>query len=108
MQFLTAYDTTIELTVVQLLLGRLFFSETILIPLAFTLLVLTSRDASPVMRWTLWSFVIYVGLVTNTDFNSFRQNVPLMPVMGFCVVNALQQWRELRVSEDKARTLVET
>ena len=108
LQFLTAYDTTIEFTLVQLLLGRLLFSETILIPLAFTLLVLTSRDASPVMRWTLWSFAIYVGLVTNTDFNSFRQNVPLMPVMGFCVVNALQRWWALRVSDDKARTLVET
>jgi hypothetical protein len=108
LQFLTAYETTIEFTLVQLLLGRLLFSETILIPLAFTLLVLTSRDASPVMRWTLWSFAIYVGLVTNTDFNSLRQNVPLMPVMGFCVVNALQRWRALRVSDDKARTLVET
>lgn len=108
LQFLTAYDTTIEFTLVQLLLGRLVFSETILIPLAFTLLVLTSRDASPIMRWTLWSFAIYVGLVTNTDFNSFRQNVPLMPVMGFCVVNALQRWRALRVSDDKAKTLVET
>jgi len=108
LQFLTAYETTIEFTLVQLLLGRLLFSETILIPLAFTLLVLTSRDASPVMRWTMWSFAIYVGLVTNTDFNSFRQNVPLMPVMGFCVVNALQRWRALRVSDDKAKTLVET
>lgn len=108
LQFLTAYDTTIEFTLVQLLLWRLLFSETILIPLAFTLLVLTSRDASPVMRWTLWSFAIYVGLVTNTDFNSFRQNAPLMPVMGFCVVNALQRWRALRVSDDKAKTLVET
>ncbi len=108
LQFLTAYDTTIEFTLVQLLLGRLLFSETILIPLAFTLLVLTSRDASPVMRWTLWSFAIYVGLVTNTDFNSFRQNVPFMSVMGFCVVNALQRRRALRISDNKARTLVET
>jgi len=32
------------------------------------------------------SFSIYVGLVTNTDFNSFRQNIPFMPVMGLVIL----------------------
>ena len=28
---------------------------------------------------------------TNTEFNSFRQNVPLMPLMGLTIYTALQQ-----------------
>jgi hypothetical protein len=108
LQFLTAYDTTIELSVSQLLLGRLIFAETILIPVAFTLHVLTSRGTSQLTRWTLWSFAIYVGLVTNTDFNSFRQNIPLIPVMGLCVMEVLKHKTDSRRSTAEFRTLAET
>jgi hypothetical protein len=31
---------------------------------------------------------MYVGLVTNTEFNSFRQNIPFMAVMGIVILNA--------------------
>jgi hypothetical protein len=108
LQFLAAKETSIQLSISELLFSRLLFSETIVLPSAFTVIFLMSRKSYLLANWVLLSFAIYVGLVTNTDFNSFRQNVPLMPVMGFCVVNALQRWRALRISDDKARTLVET
>jgi len=31
---------------------------------------------------------MYIGLVTNTEFNSFRQNIPFMAVMGIVLLNA--------------------
>jgi hypothetical protein len=108
LQFLAADDTTIELSVPQLLIGRLIFAETILIPVAFTLHVLISRGTSQLTRWTLWTFAIYVGLVTNTDFNSFRQNIPLIPVMGLCVMEVLKLKTDSRRLTADFRTLAET
>jgi len=43
--------------------------------------------------WVLASFVIYLGVITGTDFTSFRQTLPFMPTMGLLVV---QGWLELR------------
>ena len=39
-------------------------------------------------KTTLASLAMYIGLVTNTDFNSFRQNIPFMAVMGIVILNA--------------------
>jgi hypothetical protein len=86
LQFLTARSETIEFSVGALLLLRILFSETIIIPTLFTLLILVRPHlATANTRLVLVAFSIYVGLVTNTDFNSFRQNVPFMTVMGFVI-----------------------
>ena len=90
LQFLTAPDGTVALSIADLLLARLLLSETIVIPLLFTLVVLTSRRVDRYAQLALWSFSIYVGLATNTDNNSFRQNLPLMPTMGLTVLQMLQ------------------
>ncbi|MFZ9623053.1 MAG: hypothetical protein ACO3B6_05430, partial [Ilumatobacteraceae bacterium] len=42
-------------------------------------------------RLVLVAFSIYVGLVTNTDFNSFRQNIPFMAVMGLVILHHTQR-----------------
>lgn len=102
LQFLASPESTIELSIVDLLLARTLLSETILIPLLFTILVVVSRQASHQSRWILWSFSIYVGLVTNTDFNSFRQNLPLMPIMG---LSALQMLREVQLAKESRELL---
>lgn len=91
LQFLTSYAESLEFSLSNLLLARLIFSETILIPLLLTTVALSTRRLGQLGQWTLWSFAIYVGLVTNTEFNSFRQNVPLMPIMGFVVFQYVQQ-----------------
>jgi hypothetical protein len=91
LQFLTSYPESLELSLSNLLLARLIFPETILIPVLLTTVALSTRRLDQLGQWTLWSFAIYVGLVTNTEFNSFRQNVPLMPIMGFVVFQYVQQ-----------------
>lgn len=95
LQFLTATEDSIEFSVSALLLSRLVFSETIVIPAIFTVLALVSRRFDPLGRCVLLAFSIYVGLVTNTDFNSFRQNIPMIPVMGLVVVRHLVTNRNL-------------
>jgi hypothetical protein len=89
LQFLTAYEESLEFSLASLLASRLLFSETVVIPLLFTLLALTSRRFTTLGQSALLAFSIYVGLVTNTEFNSFRQNIPLIPVMGLVVVQHL-------------------
>lgn len=91
LQFLTAYEESIKFSVSELLVSRLLLSETIFIPLAFFAVVIFSKQLTASVQWTLLTFAIYVGLVTNTEFNSFRQNVPLMPLMGLAVYTALQR-----------------
>lgn len=101
LQFLTVRESTVEFSITSLLLLRLLLSETIIIPLLFTVAVLVTRRHSLLMQSVMWSFGIYVGIVTNTDFNSFRQNIPFMPVMGLVVLLA---WKEHRESRSEVQT----
>jgi hypothetical protein len=92
LQFLTARSETIEFSVGALLLLRILFSETIIIPVLFTWVILVRPHfATAKTRLVLVAFSIYVGLVTNTDFNSFRQNIPFMTVMGLAILHHTQR-----------------
>ena len=105
LQFLTVRESTVEFSITSLLLLRLVLSETVIIPLLFTILVLLAQRRSSLTQSVMWSFGIYVGIITNTDFNSFRQNIPFMPVMGLVVLLA---WNEHRGSRSKVETLAVT
>jgi len=88
LQFITAEESTVSFSISSLLLYRLVMSETVVIPVIFLLTAFLATRFSELGRITLWSFSIYLGLVTNTAFNSFRQNIPLMPIMGLVVLLA--------------------
>lgn len=91
LQFLTAESETVEFSLRSLLLLRVVLVETILIPVLFTLVVfIKSQRLSLQQLASLLAFSIYVSLVTNTDFNSFRQNIPFMPIMGMTVLYLLR------------------
>ncbi len=92
LQFLTARSETVEFSIRSLLVFRIVFSETIIIPTLFTAMLLVRPQlANTQSRLVLLSFSIYVGLVTNTDFNSFRQNIPFMAVMGLVILHHLKR-----------------
>lgn len=85
-QFLTADSSTTELNFADLMLARIPFFETILIPILFSMTILFVPRLS-VLRWQIFAaFSFYLGLVTVTDFNSFRQNVPFMTLFGLLVI----------------------
>jgi hypothetical protein len=90
LQFLTANNLSLEFSLSSLLLLRIIFSETVLIPLCFTIAVLLSSRQTRLIQSVMISFGIYVGIATNTDLNSFRQNIPFIPVMGLTL---LLVWR---------------
>ena len=100
LQFLTARSETIEFSVGALLLLRILFSETIIIPALFTWVILIRpHRATANTRLVLVAFSIYVGLVTNTDFNSFRQNIPFMTVMGLVILHHTRRSRTSKYAE---------
>lgn len=88
LQFLTAESDTVVLSLAALIGFRLILIETILIPTLFTVAMFVQRQSrQPAALVTLVAFSIYVALVTNTDFNSFRQNIPFMPAMGLVIMS---------------------
>jgi hypothetical protein len=91
LQFLTSHEAFIRLPISELLLLRTIFSDTVLIPLGFTVACLIfGYRLNERHKFTLLTFAIYVSIVTNTDFNSFRQNIPLMPLMGIVILDFLK------------------
>jgi hypothetical protein len=106
LQFLTSHEAFVKLSVLDLLLVRMVFSDTVLIPLIFTLIIVICGNRLIWRhRFTVLVFSTYIGIVTNTDFNSFRQNIPLMPLMGMVILDFLKD-RKLQKSsapEDVSR-----
>ena len=91
LQFLTVREQTVEFSISSLLLLRLVLSETIVIPVAFTIVCFFfSHRLNDRARFTLIAFTIYSSVVIGTDFNSFRQNIPFMPLMGLVVLGVVR------------------
>jgi hypothetical protein len=105
LQFLTARSETVEFSLASVLALRILLPETILIPLGFMLVLLLRPAATTTIgRTALVSLAMYVGLVTNTDFNSFRQNIPFMAVMGIVILHAWMPGKSQTVDTPAAKT----
>jgi hypothetical protein len=82
-----------------LLFARIILFDSILIPLSFLVTTLFFlRQLKNESFLIFISFVFYLGLVSQTDFNSTRQNIPFIAAMGIVsVVNldfALSMYRK--------------
>ncbi len=61
--------------------------DTFLIPLSFVFIsVFLLRHLRRESFVIFMSFVFYLGLVSQTDFNSTRQNIPFLAAMGIVAV----------------------
>lgn len=70
-----------------LLLARIVLFDTFLIPLSFIFTsVFLLRYLKNESFLLISSFVFFLGLVSQTDFNSTRQNIPFLAVMGIASV----------------------
>jgi hypothetical protein len=109
LQFLTNDESKLRLSVSELLLLRLVLSETLLIPTGMILLMLFfGHRLRKRHQFTLMAFSLYVSIATNTDFNSFRQNIPLMPLMGLVILDAIEIRRAKLSSRVESSTLTST
>lgn len=104
LQFLTAKSETVEFPLQILILLRFLLSETIIIPSLFTLLILVNPKTLRLNSLTiLIAFSVYIGLVTNTEFNSFRQNIPLMTLMGCGILEIISDLRKAPAQSASAK-----
>jgi hypothetical protein len=91
LQFITVPEDTVNYSLTLLLLLRIVLNETIVIPVAFTAVCLFFfHHLNDRARFTLLAFTTYSSVVIGTDFNSFRQNIPFMPLMGLVVLNVIR------------------
>jgi hypothetical protein len=80
-----------------LLLARIVLFDTFLIPLSFIFIsVFLLRYLKNEAFLLISSFVFFLGLVSQTDFNSTRQNIPFLAVMGIVSVVNIEAALRLR------------
>jgi len=92
LQFLGADLVAIESSLADLILPRLVFPETLLVPMAFTLLLFVPSIRHDTRRLFVTSaFASYIGITTMTEYNSFRQNLPFIPTMAVLAVLVLRE-----------------
>ena len=83
LQFLTFGENVVKFSVTQLLSLRLFFIDSFLVPILFIATMLKqSLPLSNLRIQVFASFVFFLGLVAQTNFNSTRQNLPFLSTMG--------------------------
>ena len=97
LQFLTLDDTVVAASVPALFLSRLVFFDTLLTPLIFLIVLFT-----PIAKWNqlrasvFFTFVFFYGLVSQTDWNSSRQNMPFFVMMGLVAIVGIESRKASR------------
>ena len=100
LQFLTLSDSVVSASTTSLLLGRLIFVDTWLVPLIFIgMLVQYSVKWNPQRVMLFTSFMFFFGLVSQTTSNSSRQNIPFLISMGLLTVVGIESRRKTATME---------
>ena len=105
LQFLTFNDPDnqiVDTSTFSLLLSRLVFSETILIPMLFLIAVFRHPDFLTKQKTlTLLAFFFFYGVVSQTSYNSTRQNIPFLICMGVLAVADIEHFRKIKETVGK-------
>ena len=92
LQFLNADFVAIERTLADLLLPRIVFSESVLVPLLFTISLFIPKDSIDRLKMLVIStFGYYIGIIAGSDFTSFRQNLPFVSVMAVVIIQTFRR-----------------
>jgi len=100
LQFLTLRggdDLVVSATNTVLLISRFVFFETILIPILFLIFTLQSFSYTKVLKiQTLQAFLFFYGVVSQTTWNSTRQNIPFLACMGVLAAADIEHFRKIK------------
>ncbi len=89
LQFLLLGSGVVNFSILNLFLLRLIFVDTFLIPSLFVWIVITSSNLRMRSVSIYSGFAFFLGLVLQTDFNSSRQNIPFLVLMGVTIAEHL-------------------
>lgn len=80
-----------------LLVSRLIFFDTIFIPVLFLIALYRHPEFLTRQKFvTLQAFVFFYGVVSQTSFNSTRQNIPFLACMGLLAVADIEHFRKIK------------
>ena len=100
LQFLALNDENgliVARSTISLLLSRIVFFDTILIPILFLKSVFAGiayKTKEKVL--VLMSFMFFYGIVSQTSWNSTRQNIPFLACMGVLAVADIEHFRKIK------------
>jgi hypothetical protein len=84
-------ETIVSASIPSLLLSRFVFFDTILIPILFIIVLL-----QPSTRWNelrtsiFFAFIFFYGIISQTEWNSSRQNIPFFVLMGLAAIVGIE------------------
>jgi hypothetical protein len=100
LQFLIIDDSRnlfVAASTTSLLLARFVFFDTILIPVLFLISVFrNSQYLNREKMVTLQAFMFFYGVVSQTTWNSTRQNIPFLACMGLIAVADMEHFRKIK------------
>ena len=100
LQFLAFDDRIVNFSILNLLALRMFFVDTFLIPICFIITLMYQKLEMSLLRiQTFLSFTFFLGLVSQTEFNSTRQNLPFFSTMGVLALLGLFRRGNEKVDE---------
>ena len=92
LQFLTLSDAEVHASIISLILARAVFLDTFITPLAFLVVLLIPRPKlNELQTMVFMSFAFFYGLVSQTAWNSTRQNIPFLISMGLLAIVGITQ-----------------
>jgi len=96
-QFLTFNDAVVSASVNSLLISRIVFIDTFLAPILFIGCLYRFSNTWNRLNITIFiSFVFFYGLVSQTSWNSSRQNIPFLISMGLLAVVGIESRRQTK------------
>lgn len=87
----------VDASTFALLLSRLVFFDTLLIPVLFLIAVFRHPEFLTKQKvLTFYAFMFFYGVVSQTSFNSTRQNIPFLACMGLLAVADIEYFRKIK------------
>jgi len=87
----------VDASTFALLLSRLVFFDTLLIPVLFLIAVFRHPEFLTKQKvLTFYAFMFFYGVVSQTTFNSTRQNIPFLACMGLLAVVDIEHFRKIK------------
>jgi hypothetical protein len=100
LQFLALNDENgliVARSTFSLLISRIIFFDTILIPILFLKSAISRIDFLTKEKiLVLMSFLFFYGVVSQTTWNSTRQNIPFLACMGVLAVADIEHFRKIK------------
>ena len=99
LQFLTLGEDVVSASHSTLFLSRIIFFDTFTTPLLFIVLLFIFSANWTQMRTTVfYSFLFFYGIISQTDWNSSRQNIPFFVSMGLLAVVGIETRRQAKTA----------